>query len=242
MRTRTRIAATTATALALAGLAGCGGSSDTVTQTVTTDEVPTTAPTTAATTSATPATSGSTAAAPAAIGEDRLPPPGVIDGTETGTSRPLDDAQEFVDALYQVGDPSKPAAQARLESAGYSGGILRDELGSDPASGIALFRTYAIGVRDEAAAQTEVDDAADEVDTASTAPSREVDVSGIPGARALRLDIDQAGTTGSVVFVTFAAGPYVYGLQGVSTGADRLPQDAIVAAAQEHYAQVSATP
>ena len=238
MRTRTRIVATTATALALAGLAGCGGSSDTVTQTVTTDDVPTTAPTTAATTTAAPTTS----ATPATIGDDRLPPPGTIDGTESGTSRPLDDAQEFVDALYQVGDPSKPAAQQRLESAGYAGGILRDELGSDATSGIALFRTYAIALRDDAAAQSEVDDAADEVDTASSAPSTDVEVPDIPGARALRLDIDQAGTTGSVVFVTFASGPYVYGLQGVSTAADRLPQDAIVAAAQELYTRVSATP
>ena len=239
MRNRTRIVATTATALALAGLAGCGGSSDTVTQTVTTDDVPTTAPaTTAATTTAAPTTSS----APATIGDDRLPPAGAIDGTESGTSRPLDDSQEFVDALYQVGDPSKPAAQARLDAAGYSGGILRDELGSDATSGIALFRTYAIALRDDAAAQGEVDDAADEVDTASSAPSTDVEVPDIPGARALRLDIDQAGTTGSVVFVTFAAGPYVYGLQGVSTAAERLPQDEIVAAAQELYTRVSATP
>ena len=85
MRTRTRIVATTATALALAGLAGCGGSSDTVTQTVTTDDVPTTAPTTAATTTAAPTTS----ATPATIGDDRLPPAGTLDGTESGTSRPL---------------------------------------------------------------------------------------------------------------------------------------------------------
>ncbi len=231
-----RVLATTAmaAALALAGLSGCGGSSDVVTQTITTDTVPT---------AAAPATTApATTPAPTSVGEDRLPPGGTLPGTRPGTSRPLDDAQEFVDTLYQTGDPSKPAAAERLEAAGYVSGILRDELGSDPTTGIALFRTYAIVVRDPAAAQVEVDDAADEVESASSAPSRDISVPDIPGARALRLDIDQAGTTGSVAFVTFAVGPYIYGLQGVATSADALPQDQLVEAARTLYARVSATP
>jgi hypothetical protein len=65
---RSRLAAVAATALAAAGLAaGCGGEAETVTRTITTDQLPTAAP---PTTSA-PAT---TAAAP--LGEDRLPPEG----------------------------------------------------------------------------------------------------------------------------------------------------------------------
>jgi hypothetical protein len=234
---RTRRAAAAALVVAVAGFAGCGGSSETVTRTVTTDQLPTTAAPPA--TTAAPAT---TQAPPATVGEDRLPPPGSIPDTGSGSSRSLDDAQAFVDALYQVGDPSKPAAQARLEAAGYAAGIIRDEAGTDPANGIALFRTYALALRDDAAAQAEVDDAADEVDTASSAPSIDVDVPEIPGARGIRLDIDQGGTTGSVVFVTFAVGPYVYGLQGVSTRAETLPQDGIVEAARQLYARVSATP
>jgi len=240
MRQRLMVTTATAAAFALAGLAGCGGSSDTVTQTVTTDTVPTTAPTTTAppvisAPTTEPAPSGS-------IGEDRLPPAGALAGTSAGTARELDSPEEFVDTLYQTGDPSKPAAAERLDAAGYVDGILRDELGSDPASGIALFRTYAILVRDDASAQTEVDDAADEVESASSAPSTDVSVSDIPGARALRLDINQAGTTGSVVFVTFAVGPYIYGLQGVATSSGGLPQDELVAVARTLYARVSATP
>lgn len=235
---RSRLIALAATTLAAAGLlAACGGESETVTRTVTTDQLPTTAPAT----TAAPTTPTTTAAA-AAVDETRLPPEGALPDTEPGTTRELDDAQEFVDALYQVGDPSKPAAQARLESAGYASGILRDELGSDPQNGIALFRTYAIALRDAAAAQAEVDDAADEVESASSAPSIPIEVPEIPGARGLRLDLDQGGTTGSVAFVTFASGPYVYGLQGVSTRAETLPQDGLVEAARQLYATVSTQP
>lgn len=235
---RSRLIALAATTLAAAGLlAACGGESETVTRTVTTDQLPTTAPAT----TAAPTTPTTTAAA-AAVDETRLPPEGALPDTEPGTTRELDDAQEFVDALYQVGDPSKPAAQARLESAGYASGILRDELGSDPQNGIALFRTYAIALRDAAAAQAEVDDAADEVESSSSAPSIPIEVPEIPGARGLRLDLDQGGTTGSVAFVTFASGPYVYGLQGVSTRAETLPQDGLVEAARQLYATVSTQP
>ena len=234
---RSRLVAVAATTLAAAALlAACGGESETVTRTVTTDQLPTTAPATTA------APTTPTTAPAAAVDETRLPPAGALPDTEPGTTRELDDAQEFVDALYQVGDPSKPAAQARLESAGYASGILRDELGSDPQNGIALFRTYAIALRDAAAAQAEVDDAADEVESASSAPSIPIEVPEIPGARGLRLDLDQGGTTGSVAFVTFASGPYVYGLQGVSTRAETLPQDGLVEAARQLYATVSTQP
>ncbi len=241
---KARLAAAAATLLVAGGIvAGCGGDSATVTQTVTTDQLPTTAPPTTPTAPTTPTTPTTTETTTSAeVGDDRLPPEGAIPDTSSGTSRPLDDAQEFVDALYQVGDPSKPAAQSRLESAGYAGGILRDETGTDPANGIALFRTYAIAVRDEAAAQAEVDAAADEVETASSAPSIPIEVPSIPGARGLRLDLSQGTTTGSVAFVTFASGPYVYGLQGVSTKAETLPQDALVAAAEQLYQRVSTTP
>lgn len=232
---RRRLAATAVAVLALAVVAGCGGS-ETVTRTVTTDELPVTTP---PTTSAEPTTTA--VETTASVGEDRLPPPGAITGTRSGEVRRLDDAQEFVDALYQVGDPSKPAARSRLEAAGYRGGILRDELGSDPSAGIALFRSYAIAMGDATRAQVEVDDAADEVESASSASATEIPVD-IPGARALRLDIDQGGTTASVVLVTFASGPYVHGLQGVSASTGSLPHDAIVGVARDLYAQVGATP
>jgi hypothetical protein len=238
---RSRLAALAATTLAAAGLlAACGGEAESVTRTITTDQLPTTAP--ATTEAPTVPTTAPATTTSAGVDESRLPPEGSIPDTQAGTSRSLDDAQEFVDALYQVGDPSKPAAQSRLESAGYSGGILRDEIGSDPENGIALFRTYAIALRDDAAAQQEVDDAADEVESSSSAPSIPIEVPEIPGARGLRLDLSQAGATGSVAFVTFASGPYVYGLQGVSTRGETLPQDGLVEAARQLYARVSTQP
>lgn len=232
MRTRPLVPALAAAA-AIA-LAGCGGS-ETVTRTVTTDQLPTTGATPAP-----PATT--TAPAPTSVGEERLPPVGAVADTRPGSVTDLDDAQAFVDGLYSAGDPSKPAARARLEAAGYADGLLRDEPGVDPESGIALFRTYAIVVRDAAAAQQEVDAAADEVVRTSAAAASTLSLPEVPGARALRLDVDGPGTSGSVVFVTFASGPYVYGLQGVSTAAATLPQDEVLGVARELYSRVSATP
>ena len=196
-------------AVALAATAaGCGGSSSTVTRTITTD---------------------------------RLPPPDAIGGVRAGALRQLGDAQAFVDALYLAGDPTKPAARARLEGAGYAGGELRDQAGEDPATGIGLLRTYALLLRDEAAAGAEVDAAVDEV-RATTPSAMEIEVPDLPGARGLRAEVAQAGLSGAVVFVTFAAGPYVYGLQGLSTAEATLPQDEIVAAARDLYERVTTAP
>ena len=131
---------------------------------------------------------------------------------------------------------------SRLESAGYAGGVLRDQVGEDPAKGIALLRTYAVKLRDEAAAQSEVDDAVEEVKAQTSAPTTDIDVGDVPGARGLHVEVDQGGVKGKVAFVTFAAGPYVYGLQGVSTNDAALPQDEIVGAARDLYEKVTAAP
>jgi hypothetical protein len=220
-------------AAALAGAAGCGGS--TVTQTVTTDRLPgTTAPT--ATTAPTVPT------APSGALEDRLPPEDALAGLRPGRIQELPTAQTVVDALYQAGDPARDAAERRLSQAGYEDGVLRDQAGEDPASGPALLRTYVIRLRDDAAARTEVDDAVDEVEATSTAPASAVDVSEIPDARALRVELSQGGVSGGVVFVTFPAGPYVHGLQVVSRSGAALPEEELVAAARELYARVGATP
>jgi hypothetical protein len=233
-----RAIALAASALALAAAAGCGGSSSTVTKTITTDQLPTTAtvPTTATTLTA-PTTSDA-----GTLGEDRLPPADAVSGLRPGGVRQLADPQLFVDALYQAGDPTKPVAAARLTGEGYAGGILRDQIGKAPTTGIALFRTYAFRLRDDAAAQGEVDASVEEVRNSTTQPTSDIDVSDLSGARALRVDISQGGLTGAVAFVTFAAGPYVYGLQGVSTSGAGLPQDEIVAAARDLYEKVTAAP
>ncbi len=240
MRNRNRIAASAAAIALVAAAAGCGGSSDAeVTTTVTTDSAPTTATAPATTTAAT--TTASTTAS-VTIAEDRLPPQDALPGVKVGSLQQLGDAQTFVDALYQTGDPSKPRAVSRLQSAGYAGGGLRDQVGEDPSKGIALFRTYAIKLSDDAAAQSEVDDAVEEVKAQTSAPTTDIDVGDVPGARGLHVEVDQGGVKGKVAFVTFAAGPYVYGLQGVSTNDAALPEDEIIGAARDLYEKVTAAP
>ena len=240
---RPRTAAITAALALLAGAAaGCGGSSETVTRTVTTDGLP--AATTASSASA-PTTPGVTpppATMSAAVGEDRLPPPDALAGLRDGVARPLGDAQAFVDALYQAGDPVKPSAVARLGASGYAGGILRDQVGQDPARGLALFRTYAVALRDDDAARAEVGAAIEEVQASTTQPTRDLDLPDLPGAQGLHVDIEQGAITGAVTFVTFSSGPYVYGLQGVSTNTATLPEDEIVGAARDLYERVTAAP
>ncbi len=236
----------TGVAVAL-GLAGCGGS-DTVTETVTTGSPASTAtltPTAPASTASTapPTTAPTTTAPPGALSESRdLPPQDAVAGVRAGTVKTLATAKQFVDALYAEGDPGKPAAQTRFENAGYAGGILRDQLGETPETDIALLRTYALALRDPAAAQGEVDAGADEIRRTTQATITDIDLPDIPGARGLRVEIDQAGTKGSVVFITFAAGSDVYGLQGVSKSGAALPQDEIVGAARDLYEKVTAAP
>ncbi len=230
---RRAIAAVAALAL-VAAAAGCGGSSSTVTRTITTDQLPATAPTVSLPTEPD--------SPPGPIGEERLPPIGAVSGVRSGTIKRLADAQAFVDVLYADGDPTKPAAVARLTAAGYADGALRDQVGEAPTTGLALFRSYAFRVRDDAAAESELTSAVDEVRSTTTAPTSALDLTDLPGAQGLRVDIDQGSLTGAVAFVTFAAGPYVYGLQGVSTSGASLPEDQIVGAARDLYERVTAAP
>ena len=240
---RRRIAAPVAAIALAAAAAGCGGSSDAAT-TATTDGPVATTTAPAATTAPATTTAATSAPAPAAttVGEERLPPQDALAGLKVGSVQQLATAQAFVNALYLAGDPSKPRAAARLQSAGYAGGALRDQVGEDPAKGIALFRTYAIALRDHAAAQDEVNAAVEEVKAQTSAPTTDIAADDIPGARGLRVEVNQEGAKGSVAFVTFAAGPYVYGLQGVSTNDAPLPQDEIIGAARDLYEKVTAAP
>lgn len=226
-----------ALALVVGATAGCGGGS-TVTKTLTTSSTPTSAPvTTAGVTTPPPPT-----APTAALGADQLPPEDAIAGVRSGTITQLDDPTTFVDALYQSGDPTKPAAVTRLTAAGYAAGALRDQVGEDTASGIALFRTYVFQLGDEAKARAEVSDSVEEVRQSTSQPTKNLDLSGIPGAQGLHVDIEQGNITGAVTFVTFPAGPYVYGLQGVSTASAALPEKEIIGAARDLYEKVTAAP
>lgn len=233
MRRRTLATAAVAIAVAVGGAAGCGGdsSADDTTEATT---AATTAPAVTA-----PATSGGGTTAPAtALTAADLPPANAVGGVGKGTPRTIDSASEFVDVLYQNGDPSKPAAVTRLENGGYRTAILRDQAGTDAETGIALLRTYAIAMGSDEAAKQEVSDAIAEVRSASAAKTTDIDT-GIPDGQGLRVDIDQGGVKGAVVFVTFPVGSTVYGIQAVATSAGNLNEDEIVGTARDLQTQAA---
>lgn len=242
MRRRTIAIAAVALAVAVGGAAGCGGDSvsEDTTQATT---AATTAPATPApaTTPGTAPTTGGTSTAPAAkLTKADLPPEDAVSGVHPGTPRTIDSASEFVDVLYQTGDPAKPAAVRRLEGAGYRTAILRDQAGTDPETGIALLRSYAIQLGSPEAAKKEVGDAVAEVRSASAAKTSDIDT-GIPDGQGLRVDIDQGAVQGAVVFVTFPVGSRVYGIQAVATSGGNLDQDALLKVARDLASKAGAT-
>lgn len=242
MRRRTIAAAAVALAVAVGAAAGCGGdakSEATTTQATTTAA---TTPAPPATTPGTTPTTGGASTAPAAkLTTADLPPQDAVAGVNSGTPRTIDSASEFVDVLYQTGDPAKPAAVRRLEGAGYRTAILRDQAGTDPQNGIALLRSYAIQLGSPEAAKKEVGDAVDEVRSASAAKTSDIDT-GIPDGQGLRVDIDQGAVQGAVVFVTFPVGSRVYGIQAVATSGGNLDQDKLVGVARDLATEAGATP
>lgn len=242
MRRRILSSAVVVTGMAFAiGLAGCGGS-DSAATTAATGSSSTTAPLTSTAAAATTAPRTSSTASAGLTASRDLPPQDAVAGVKVGKVSDLPTAKEFVDTLYAASDSGKPAAQKRFEGGGYSGGILRDQVGEKPETGLTLLRTYAIRLRDAEAAQKEVDAGAEEITRTTQATTDGIDVSGIPGARGLKVTIDQEGTGGSVLFVTFAAGSDVFGLQGVSKHGAALPQNQIVGAARDLYEKVTAAP
>jgi hypothetical protein len=218
------------------GLTGCGGSDATVTETVTTRA------STAATLAPPPPTAPATTAPALALGADDLPPEDAVAGVRSAPVTTLATARSFVDTLYAQGDPDKQAAQRRFESAGYAGAVVRDQPGEDPTSGLALLRSYALTLRDADAAQQEVVRGVEEVRRTTPATITDVAVDDVPGARGLRVDLEQGGTRGTIVFVTFAAAANVYGIQGVSKDDAAVPQDEIAGAARDLYERVTAAP
>jgi hypothetical protein len=241
MRRRTLATAAVALAVAVGGAAGCGGDSVSEDTTEATTAA-TTAPATTAPATTAPATTsgGGTSTAATALTADSLPPPNAISGVGRGTPRTIDSASEFVDVLYQNGDPAKPAAVTRLENAGYRAAILRDQAGTDAQTGIALLRSYAIALGSNEQAKQEVADAVDEVRNASAAKATDIDT-GIPDGEGLRVDIDQGTVQGAVIFVTFPVGSEVYGIQAVATNAGNLDQQQILRAARDLATKAGAT-
>jgi hypothetical protein len=225
-----RLLAALLCACAAAAAAGCGGSSDDAASTGTTATAPAPAPT-----------------APAGDLVALLPPQDAVSGLRPGAALALPTARAFVDALYQRGDPTREAAERRLERGGYAGGALRDQAGEDPEEGVALVRSYVITMGGEAAARQEVDDAvAAVVDSSLGEDARveeaEVEVPDVDGARGLRVDVTQGDVSASVIFVTFPAGAEVYGIQAAARAGADLPEDEVVAAAQDLAARAGAAP
>jgi hypothetical protein len=174
--------------------------------------------------------------------EALLPPEDAIAGLRPGEVRELPTPRAFVDALYQIGEPGRGPARRRLAEGGYADGVLRDQIGRDPSAGPVLVRAYAIRMRDEDSARQEVAAAAAEVLATPLGEASAIDVPGIEGARAARVEVSQGGITGSALFVTFPEGPDVYGIQAVSQTGAELPEGEVVAAAQEQAARVRGVP
>ena len=63
-----------------------------------------------------------------------------------------------------------------------------------------------------------------------------------PRALAEQAQREGDAARGAIVFVTFAAGDTVYGLQGVSQGDAPLPEQEIIGAARDLYEKVTAAP
>jgi hypothetical protein len=169
-----------------------------------------------------------TATAPrTVVGAADLPPLTAVPGVTPGSVRELPDARALADALYRAGDPAAERAVARLEAAGYAGGILRDQPGSDPAGGPLRLREYAFAVRDPNAAAREAD--AEIREAAATATGARV--SAVPGGRMLESNLG-ADPGARVIAIAWSRGATVRGLQAVATRGARLPRAAILAAAR----------
>lgn len=240
MRTRRIITIACAAGIALAA-AGCGG--ETTVETVTTDQAPDTA-TAATTTDAAPTTldDPGTTEAPDAGGSDaeaRLPAPGVLDGTNPGSVVDMPDAEDMTTALYAEGDPARiPAAEA-LDDAGYAGGALRDDTGTDPQEGVALFRTYVMELGDAEAAEAEVVRSVQEVLATTQLDTTSFPVPDIPGASGVSAQGSQGGVDLAVMFIAFPADGHVYGFQVVAQDRDAIDADRVLEIAQEQYRDAS---
>lgn len=216
-------------------LAGCGDTTTVqVTVTVRTG--------TGATTSAIPPVTTPTSTAPVTVttGPEaslalRLPAQDIIPSLRPGTVEAKPNAASMVTALYSANDPTIPAATSRLLAAGYEDGVLRDQRGVNDQTGITLMRVYIYRLRDRAAAQAEVDASAAELRQSTTAPITEVEVPDVPGAQALRITPTLGGQRAQVLYVSFAAGRDVYGIQAFARADARIYRPQILELAGSLY-------
>lgn len=230
-----RVAPLLAVPLAAAALlAGCGDTTTVqVTVTVHTGTGATTAQVPPVTTVATPTdtTGGDTQASL----ELRMPAQDIIPSLKDGKVEFKPTAASMVTALYSANDPTIPAATSRLLAAGYRDGVLRDQRGVNDQTGITLMRTYIYRLNDHAAAQAEVDASAAELRGATTAPITDVQVPDVPGAKAMRITPTLGGQKAVVLYVSFAAGDDVYGIQAFARAGAKIYQPQILELATSLY-------
>lgn len=220
------------------GATACGGDSATVT--VTTDQLPTTAPTTSdsttATTLSTPETQSTdtTADLPDLALRERLPPADANPDATAGTVRDIATASELTAALYSPGDPAATPAAEKLDAAGFAGAVLRDDKGDNPATGLALFRSYVIELGSPEAAVEESDRSVQEVSDTTILDTENFSVP-IPDARGVAASGSQSGQELAVEFIAFPLGPYVYGIQAVAAGSNGIDRARMLDIAQQLY-------
>jgi len=182
--------------------------------TVTTDQLPTTAPTTSdsttATTLSTPETQSTDTTADLSdlALRERLPPADANPDATAGAVRDIATASELTAALYSPGDPAATPAAEKLDAAGFAGAVLRDDKGDNPATGLALFRSYVIELGSPEAAVEESDRSVQEVTDTTILDTENFSVAHPRRARRRGLrQPERPGAGGE--FIAFPLGPYV---------------------------------
>lgn len=232
-------------ALVCAGLAasllasGCGGGDTSAAVTVTVHTGVTAPSTTATGTTPGATTAGSTTAASSDADalELRLPAQDSVGGLDEGEPKALPTATALVSALYKAGDPTAPVAVRRLEAAGYEQGVIRDQSQATGSTGPRLLRIYIFRLGDSASARAEVLSSISEVKATTSFPITDIEVPDTDGA-GLRID---AGSQ-KVLFVTFAAGRDVYGIQSFSAPGGTTHESEILELAGNLYRAWNTTP
>ncbi len=165
-----------------------------------------------------------------------LPADDAIADLGAGSLTELGTAAELVDRLYSEGDPGRDAAVERFEAGGYDLGVLRDQVRFGPGEGPQLVRSYVVGFATPSAARTEVGESIAEVRRSSAVPSTDVAVPDIPGAAAIHLEVDSdEGPAADVLFVSFSAGRFLYGIQVFGEQGGAVDEGVILQAAEDAY-------
>jgi hypothetical protein len=236
-----RKARTAAIAATLAiGLAAAGCGDETAVVTVTTDQLPDTVPgatngvtTLEAPTTGAPPEQGEPQAGPELSLEERLPPSDALAGTRTGSVTTLPTASSLTEALYAAGDPARIPAARELDEAGFAGAVLRDDTGTDPQDGVALFRSYVMELGGGDQARAEVIRSVLEVSETSQVRTESFPIDGIPGASGLTAEGSAGGQDLAVVFIAFPVDRYVYGLQVIARDRAGIDREGVVEIARQ---------